>query len=60
MTRDQIVAALSDPNSQVAKTVDGAANTITAAICQTTGGKPAGVCSSPTITQVAATLPPAS
>lgn len=57
MTRDQIVAALSDPSSPVAKSVDGAANTITAAICQTTGGKPANVCSSPTITQVAATLP---
>ena len=57
MTRDQIVAALADPTSPVAKTVDGAANTITAAICQTTGGKPASVCSSPTITQVASTLP---
>jgi hypothetical protein len=59
MTREQIVAALSDPTSPVAKTVDGAANTITAAICQATGGKPASVCSSPTITQVAATLPAA-
>ena len=57
MTRDQIVTALSDPSSPVAKSIDGAANTITAAICQTTGGKPATVCSSPTITQVAATLP---
>jgi len=57
MTRDQIVAALSDPTSPVAKSVDGAANTITAAICQTTGGKPASVCSSPTITQIAAALP---
>jgi hypothetical protein len=57
MTRDQIVAALSDPTSPVAESIDGAANTITAAICQTTGGKPADVCSSPTITQVATTLP---
>ena len=60
MTRDQIVAALSDPTSPVAQSVDGAANTITAAICQTTGSKPASVCSSPTITQVAATLPASS
>jgi uncharacterized protein DUF929 len=59
MTRDQIVAALSDPSSPVAASVDGAANTITAALCQTTGGKPASVCSSPTIAQVATTLPPA-
>jgi hypothetical protein len=60
MTREQIVGALSDPTSPVAKSIDGAANTITAAICQTTGGKPANVCSSPTITQVAGTLPAAS
>jgi hypothetical protein len=60
MTREQIVAALSDPTSPVARSIDGAANTITAAICQTTGGKPANVCSSPTITQVAGTLPAAS
>ncbi len=60
MTREQIVAALSDPTSPVAKSIDGAANTITAAICQTTGGKPANVCSSPTITRVTTTLPPAS
>jgi len=57
MTRDQIVAALSDPTSPVATSVDGAANTITAAICQTTGGKPANVCSSSTIAQVATMLP---
>jgi hypothetical protein len=57
MTREEIVAALSDPTSPVAKSVDGAANMLTAAICQATGGKPGSVCSDPTITKVAATLP---
>ncbi len=59
MTRDQIVAALSDPNSSVARTIGGAANTITAAICQSTGGKPANVCTGPAVTQAATTLPSA-
>jgi hypothetical protein len=57
MTRDQIAAALSDPASPIAQGVDGAANTITAAICQVTNGQPSSVCSDPTITKIAAKLP---
>jgi Domain of unknown function (DUF929) len=60
MTRDQIAAALSDPSSAVAQGVDGAANTLTAAICKATDGKPASVCADPVITQILAGLPSAS
>lgn len=44
MTQEQVAAALSDPASPVAKAVDGAANALTAAICNVTKGSPAGVC----------------
>ena len=46
----QIASALHDPSSPIAQGALGAANYITAAICKTTGGQPAGVCSSPAIT----------
>ena len=36
-----IASDLSNPNSTVAKAVDGTANYITAAICQLTGNQPA-------------------
>ena len=39
-----IGADLSNPNSAVAKAVDGTANYITAAICQLTGNQPASAC----------------
>jgi hypothetical protein len=39
-----IAADLSNPNSTVAKAVDGTANYITAAICQLTGNQPASAC----------------
>jgi hypothetical protein len=57
MSREEIAAALSDPTSDVAKAVDGAANTLTAAICEATDGEPASVCSDPTIAKIAETLP---
>jgi hypothetical protein len=47
MSANQIAAALSDPNSTVAKAIDGTANVITAAICATTGQQPTAVCTSP-------------
>lgn len=40
----QIAAALSDPNSAIAKAIDGTANVITAAVCELTGGQPGPVC----------------
>ena len=39
-----IAADLSNPNSAVAKAVDGTANYITAAICKMTGNQPASAC----------------
>jgi uncharacterized protein DUF929 len=42
-----IAGALSDPNSSIAKAVDGSANAFTAIICKLTGGQPGDVCTSP-------------
>jgi hypothetical protein len=55
-TQAQIAAALSDPTSAIAKSIDGTANWITAAVCASTGGKPATVCSAPGVTAAAASL----
>jgi Domain of unknown function (DUF929) len=43
-THAQIAAALADPTSPIAKGVDGTANMVTAAICQSTSQLPAAVC----------------
>jgi len=43
MTWAQVVAAMRDPSSPVARDIDGAANMITAAICKLTHGQPVGV-----------------
>jgi hypothetical protein len=48
----QIAAALKDPASPIAQSVDGAANYITGAICQMTNNQPANVCSSAAVTAV--------
>ncbi len=55
-TRTQIAAALSDPNSPIAKAVDGTANVITAALCQLTSQQPRAVCTSTGVTAAAAKL----
>ena len=49
MTWSQVAAALHDPSSPVAKSANGAANYLIAAICKTTGNSPASVCSAPVI-----------
>lgn len=41
-----VAAALSDPNSDIAKAVDGTANAFTGLLCQLTGGQPGEVCTS--------------
>ena len=48
----QIAAALHDPTSPIAKSVLGAANYITGAICQMTNNQPADVCNSAAVTAV--------
>lgn len=46
----QIASALHNPSSPIAQAVNGTANMITAAICKTTGGQPANVCTSKAVT----------
>jgi len=56
---DQIANAVGDPETALAKGIGGAANYITAMICQLTDGQPADVCSSAVIQQAQAALPTA-
>ena len=58
-TWQEIASALSDPSSPIAKQVLAAANVLTAAICDVTGGQPTNVCTAPGVTGAAATLPSA-
>jgi hypothetical protein len=51
-TWSQIAAALKNPSSPIAQSVDGAANYLTGAICKMTNNQPASVCSSPAVTAV--------
>lgn len=46
---DQIANQLEDPRSEIARAIDGAANQITAMLCQLTESQPAEVCSAPFI-----------
>jgi thiol-disulfide isomerase/thioredoxin len=50
LTWQKISTALANPSSPVAKSVDGTANLLTAAICKVTNDRPASVCASPSIT----------
>ncbi len=54
--QDPIGAALTDPSSALSKAVIGGANLTTARICQTTGNKPADVCTSAGVTAAAAAM----
>ena len=56
LSRSQIAADLSDPNSAVAQAIDGTANDITAAIATVTGNQPSSVGSSATIAAIAQKL----
>ncbi|MGI3780411.1 MAG: DUF929 family protein [Janthinobacterium lividum] len=56
LTHEQVAAALSDPTSPVAQSVDGAANVITAAVCSTTQQQPAAVCGAAGVQAAARTL----
>jgi hypothetical protein len=56
-TQAQIAATLSDPNSATGAGIIGAANMITAAVCESTGGQPGDVCTSSGVTAAAKALP---
>lgn len=45
-SHQEVASALSDPNSDIAKAVNGTANVITAAICASTSNAPTAVCTS--------------
>ena len=56
LSRSQIAADLSNPDSAVAQAINGAANDITAAIASVTGNQPSSVGSSATIAAIAQKL----
>jgi hypothetical protein len=56
-TQAQIAAALHRSDSKIGAGVLGAANVITASICESTGGQPTAVCTSPGVTAAAEVLP---
>ncbi len=56
LSQAQIAQQLDDPSSAVAQAIDGAANELTAAICQVTGQQPSSVASSPVIASIAKSL----
>lgn len=58
-TFDEIVTALQDPSTDIAKAIGGAANYLTAMICELTDGRPTDVCSSDVIARAQAALPKA-
>lgn len=55
-THQQVADSLRNPDSAIGKAVLGSANLFTAAICQTTGNKPAAVCTSAGVTKAATRL----
>lgn len=57
MTHAQVAAAMQDPSTDVAKSVDGMANVFSAIICKATDGQPGEVCSSSGVQAAAAKLP---
>lgn len=56
-TQPQVAAALADPADKTGAAVDAAANVISAALCEQTGGRPASVCTSAGVTAAAKVLP---
>jgi len=56
LTWAQIASQLSNPNSTVAKNIDGAANYLTASICAITNNAPASVCKAGPIPAIEAKL----
>jgi uncharacterized protein DUF929 len=56
LTQAQVAAALSDPNSPVARGVLGGANVLTAAICSATGNTPGEVCGQAAVQTLQAAL----
>ena len=56
LTQTQVASQLNDPNSNVAKAVDGTANALTAAICSMTNNQPTKACLTPAVTNLQSQL----
>ncbi len=56
LTWAQIASALKNPNSAVAKNINGAANYITASICAMTNNAPASVCTAAPVSSIESSL----
>jgi thiol-disulfide isomerase/thioredoxin len=56
LTQSQVATQLYNSKSAVAQAEDGSANYLTAAVCATTGNKPAAVCSAPYVKKAQAQL----
>lgn len=52
----QIAAALANPDSAIAKGIDGSANVLTSILCAQTGNRPAAVCTSAGVTKASEAL----
>jgi hypothetical protein len=57
MSHAEVVKAMQDPTSEVAKNVDAMANVFSAMICSKTGGQPSDVCGSAGVQAATAQLP---
>jgi thiol-disulfide isomerase/thioredoxin len=52
----EVAAALSDPGSDIAKAIDGAANAFTAGLCKLTNNQPSSVCTAAPVAAIASQL----
>jgi hypothetical protein len=57
LTHQKVAEEITDPSTDISKSVIGTANVFTAAICQLTKQQPSAVCSSSGVTSAAAALP---
>ena len=59
LTVDQVAAKLANADDPITKDIVGAANTLVAALCEVTGGRPSNVCAAPWVGQIQSALPSA-
>jgi len=57
MSWQQVADALTNPNTEVAQSIDGAAVILTGEICEVTGERPSNVCDAPAVQQWQASFP---
>jgi hypothetical protein len=57
LTQQKVADDITDPSTEISKSVLGAANVFTAAICQLTNNQPSNVCTASGVTAAASALP---